>query len=174
MFIDQWSGEESPLILVASPAHSFPVIKLWIHVVVAVAQSLSHVWLFLTPWTAARQASLSFTKPQLAQTHVPWVGDAIQPSHPLSSPSPPAFNHSQNQGLSQWVSSLHQVAKGLEWFLPMNIQNWYPLGLTSLILQSKGLSRVFSNNTVKKHQFFSVQPSLWSHSHIYTWLLEKP
>ena len=47
-------------------------------------------------------------------THVQWVGDAIQPSHPLSSPSPPAFNLSQHQGLFQWVSSLHQVAKGLE------------------------------------------------------------
>ena len=59
--------------------------------------------------------------------------------------------------------------------LPMNIQNWFPLGLTNLItLQSKGLSRVFSNTTVQKHQFFGTQPSLWSNSHIYTWILEKP
>ena len=58
--------------------------------------------------------------------------------------------------------------------LPMNIQDWFPLGLTGLILQSKGLSRVFSNTTVQKHQFFSVQLSLWSNSHIHTWLLEKP
>ena len=59
--------------------------------------------------------------------------------------------------------------------LPMNIQDWFPLGLTSLIsLQSKGLSRVFFNTTVQKHQFFSAQPSLWSNSHICTWLLEKP
>ena len=58
--------------------------------------------------------------------------------------------------------------------IPMNIQDWFPLGLTGLIsLQSKGLSRVFSNTTVWKHQFFSAQPSLWSNSHIYTWLLEK-
>ena len=58
---------------------------------------------------------------------------------------------------------------------PMNIQDWLPLGLTSLIfLQSKGLSRVFSNTTVQKHRFFSVQPSLWSNSQICTWLLEKP
>ena len=55
--------------------------------------------------------------PELAQTHVYWVGDAIQPSHPLSSPSPPAFNLSQHQGLFQWVSSLHQVAKVLEFQL---------------------------------------------------------
>ena len=56
---------------------------------------------------------------------------------------------------------------------PMNIQNWFPLGVTSLILQSKGLSRAFSNTTVQKHQFFSIQPSLWFHSHIHPWLLEK-
>ena len=59
--------------------------------------------------------------------------------------------------------------------LPMNIQDWFPLGLTGLIsLQSRGLSRVFSNTTVQKHQFFSTQLSLWSNSHIHIWLLEKP
>jgi len=59
--------------------------------------------------------------------------------------------------------------------LPMNFQDWYPLGLTRLIsLQSKGLSRVFSNTTARKHQFFVTQPSLWSNSHIHTWLLGKP
>ena len=59
--------------------------------------------------------------------------------------------------------------------LPMNIQGRFPLGLTGLIsLQSKGHSRVFSNTTVQKHQFFGTQPSLWSNSHIHTWLLEKP
>ena len=60
------------------------------------------------------------------------------------------------------------------WVLPMNILDWFPLGLTGLILQSKGLSRVVSNTTVQKHQFFSAQLSLWSNSHIYTQLLEKP
>ena len=59
--------------------------------------------------------------------------------------------------------------------LPMNIQDWFPLGLSGWIsLQSKGLSRVFSNTTVQKHQFFSAQLSFWSNSHIHTWLLEKP
>ena len=59
--------------------------------------------------------------------------------------------------------------------LPMNIQDWFPLGLTSLIsLQMKGLSRIFSNTTVQKHQFFSTQLSLWSNSRIHMWLLEKP
>ena len=59
--------------------------------------------------------------------------------------------------------------------LPMNIQGWFPLGLTGLIsMQSKGLSRVFSRTTVRKHQFFSAKTSLWCNSHICTWLLEKP
>ena len=110
--------------------------------------------------------------PELAQIHVHWVSDAIQPSHPLSPPSPPAFNLSQHQALFQWVSSSYQVA--LASILPMNIQDWFPLGLTGLIsLQSKGLSRVFSNTTIQKHQFFSAQLSLWSKAYIHTWLLEK-
>ena len=59
--------------------------------------------------------------------------------------------------------------------LPMNIQGWFPLGLTGLIsLQFKRLSSIFSSRTVQKHQFFDAQPSLWSNSHIHTWLLEKP
>ena len=59
--------------------------------------------------------------------------------------------------------------------LLMNIQDWFPLGLTGLIsLQSRGLSRVFSNTTVQKQQFLGFQPSLWSNSHIHTWLLQKP
>ena len=88
--------------------------------------------------------------PELTYTHVHWVGYAIQPSRPLLSPSLPASNLSQHQGLFQWVGSLHQVARVLELqastsVLPMNIQDWFPLGLTGLIsLQSKGLSRVFS------------------------------
>ena len=62
--------------------------------------------------------------PELAQTHVNWVGDAIQPSHPLSSPSPPAFNLSHHQGLFKWVSSLHQVAKVLEFQLQHQSFQW--------------------------------------------------
>ena len=117
---------------------------------------------------------------ELDQTHVHRVSDAIQSSHPLSSPSPLTFNLSQHQGLFQGVSYLHQVAKVLEFqlqhqSLPMNIQCWFPLGWTSWIsLPSKGLSRVFSNATVQKHQFFGAQLSSQSNSHIHTWLLEKP
>ena len=104
--------------------------------------------------------------PEMTQTHVHWVGDAIQPSHPLLSPSPPTFNHSQHQGLFKWVSSWHQVAKVLgvsasALVLPINIQDWFPLGWIGWIsLLSKGLSRAFSNTTVQKHQFFSAQLSL--------------
>ena len=77
--------------------------------VVLVVQSLSHVQLFATPWTAAHQAPLSSTFSELAQIHVHWVSDTIQPSHPLSPPSPPALNLSQHQGLFQWVGSSYQV-----------------------------------------------------------------
>ena len=92
--------------------------------------------------------------PELAQTHIHLVSDAIHPSHPLSYPSSPTFNLAQHQGLFQWVGS-HQVAKVLgvsasASVLSMNIQDWFPLGLTGWIsLQSKGLSRVFSNTTVQ-------------------------
>ena len=116
--------------------------------------------------------------PKFTQTHVHWVGDAIQPSHPLSSPSPPAFNLAQHQGLFRWISSSHQVAKvselQLQHVIPMSILCWFPLGLTSLIsLLSKGLTRVFTSTTIWKHQFFSAQPSLSSNTHIHTWLLEN-
>ena len=82
-------------------------------------QSLSHVQLFATPWIAACQASLSVTNSQspLRLTSIELVSDAIQPSHPLSSPSPPASNPSQHQSLFQWVNSSHEVAKVLEFQL---------------------------------------------------------
>ena len=90
--------------------------------------------------------------PEIAQTHIHWVGDVIQPSHPLSSPSPPALNLSQHQGHFQWVNSLHQVAKVLEFQLQHQSFQWFPLGWTDWIsLQSKGLSRVFWNTTVQKY-----------------------
>ena len=113
---------------------------------------------------------------ELAQTHVRWLG-AIRPPYPFSSPSPPAFNLSQCPGIFQGVGSSHQVVKLLElqFQLLLNIQGWFPLGLTGFIsLLFKGLSRVFFSTTVWKHQFYGAQPSLWSTSHICIWLLEKP
>ena len=116
--------------------------------------------------------------PEFAQTPVHCVDDTIQPSDPFLPPSHFAFALSQQQGLFQWVPFLYQVAKigasALASIIPMNIQGWFPLGLTGWIsLQSKRLSRVFSS-TIWKHQFFGIQTSLRSNSHIHTWLLEKP
>ena len=117
--------------------------------------------------------------PEFTQTHVHRVSDAIQPFHPLLSPSPPAPNPSQHQNLFQWVNSFAWGGQSigvsaLASVLPMNIQDWSPLGWTGWIsLHTKGFSRVFSNTTVKKHQFFSTQLSSQSNSHIHTWLLEK-
>ena len=90
-----------------------------------------------------------------AQTHVHWVNDATQPSHPLSSPSPPAFNLSQHQGLFQWWSFLKRWPKYWSFSFSISpskdIQGWFPLGLTGLVsLQSKGLSvEVFSESQLK-------------------------
>ena len=118
--------------------------------------------------------------PEFTQTHVHWVHDAIQPSHPLLSPSAPAFNLSPASGsfqMSKFFRSGGQRigASASTSVLPINIQDWFPLGLTGWIsLKSKGLSRVFSNAIVQKHQFFGAQLSLQSNSHIHTWLLEKP
>jgi len=117
---------------------------------------------------------------EFAQTQVHWVGDAIQPPHPLLSPSLPALNLSQCQGLFQWVGFSCQVVKVLELQLQhLSLQRifrgWFPLELTGLIsLLSKRLSRVFSSTTVWKHQYFGIQPSLWSKPHIHTWLPEEP
>ena len=95
--------------------------------------------------------------PECTQTHVHWVSDAIQPFYPLSSHAPPALNLSQHQGLFKWVSSSHQGGQSVgvsasTSVLPMNTQDWSPLGWTGWIsLQSKGLSRVFSNYTQNDH-----------------------
>ena len=91
---------------------------------VAVVQSLSRVWLYVIPWTAAHQASLSINNSQSPPKPVYWVSDAIQPSHSLSSHSPPAFNLSQHQGLFQLVSSLHQVAQVLQLQLQHQSFQW--------------------------------------------------
>ena len=79
-----------------------------------------------TPWITARQAFLSITNSRSSLTHVHWVSDAIQPSHPLSSPSPPVPNPSQHQGLFQWVNSSHEVAKVLEFQLQHQSFQWTP------------------------------------------------
>ena len=124
-------------------------------------QSLSCVWLFVTPWTAARQASLSITnfwslpKPMSTESMMPSTLSSVIPfsSCPQSFPASGSFQRSQfftSGGQSIGVSASASV-------LPMNTQDWFPLGWTGWIsLQSKGLSRVFSNTTVQKHQFFGT------------------
>ena len=102
-------------------------------------QLLSRVLLFATLWTAACQTSLSITNSQSLlklmsiESTCPLDGDTIQPSHPLSSPSPPAFNLSQHQGLFQWVSSSHQMAKVLELQLqPKSFQKIFRIDLLAV------------------------------------------
>ena len=117
--------------------------------------------------------------PEFAQIHVHWVSDAIQPAHPLSPhfSCPQSFPASESFPMS-WIFASGGQSTGASAsasVLPMNIQGWFPLGLTGWTsLQSKRLSRVFSSTTVQKHQFFTAQSSLWSNSHIHTWQLEKP
>ena len=138
---------------------------------------VSCVWLFTTPWTAACQASLSFI--------ISW---SLLNSCPLSqecclttSSSATLFSFCLQSLLSLRSFMSRPFALGGQSIgasvsvFPLKIQGWFPLGLTDLIsLQSKGLSRVFSSTTIQKHQFFSAQPSLWSNSHICTWLMVKP
>ena len=95
--------------------------------------------------------------PEFTQTRVHLVGDAIQPSHPLLSPSPPALNLSQHQDLFQWVSSSNEVAKVLGFQLQHQSFQCIPGRTGWISLQSKGLSRVFSNTIVQKHQFLYAQ-----------------
>ena len=90
-------------------------------------QSLSRVWLCGPMDCSMPGLPVHYQLLEFTHTHVHWAGDAIQPSHPLSSPSPPAFNFSQHQGLFQWVSSLHQAAKVLEFQL--QYQSYNPNGL---------------------------------------------
>ena len=114
---------------------------------------------------------------EFAQTYVHWVSDAIQPSHLLWSTSSPALNLSQPQSLFLcWLfasggQSIGASASASD--LPMNIQGWFSLGLTGLILLSKGLSRVFSSTTVWKHQFFLTAPPLISNFESALWSSKK-
>ena len=115
---------------------------------------------------------------EFTQTHVHWVSDVIQLSHfllPLL--LLPSIFRIRLFPMSRCFTSGGQSigASASASVLPMNIQDWFPLGLTGWIsLQSKGISRVFFSTTVWKHKLFSTQPSLWSISHIRMWLLEKP
>ena len=141
-------------------------------------QSLSHVLLFLTPWIAARQASLSITNSRSSPKFMS-IKSVMPSSHlilfcplPLLPQSLPASGSFPLSQLFTWGGQSIGASASV---LPMNTQDWSPLGWTGWIsLKSKGLSRVFSNTTVQKHQFFSAQLSSQSNSHIHTWPLENP
>ena len=134
-------------------------------------------WLFVTLWTAAHQASLFITIPRICSNSCPlsqWCHPSISSSVVPFSSCFQSFPASGSFPMSWLLASCGQsIGASASTSVPlMNIQNWFPLRLTdSISLQSKGLSRVFSNTSVQKHQFLSTQPSLWSNSHIHTWLL---
>ena len=143
-------------------------------------QSLSCVRFFATPWIAACQASLSITNSQSSLT-LTSIESVMPSSHLilcrpllLLPPIPPSIRVFSSE------STLHMRwpkywSFSFSIILPKNTQDWPPLDWTGWIsLQSKGLSRVFSNTTVQKHQFFSSQPSSQSNSHIHTWPQENP
>ena len=144
-------------------------------------QSLSHVRLFATPWIAACQASLSITnswsspKPTFIESVMPSSHLILCRPLLLLPPIPPSIRVFSNEStLFTWGGQSTGVS-ALPSFLPKNTQGWSPSEWTGWIsLQSKGLSRVFSNTTVQKHQFFGTQLSSQSDSHIHTWPQEKP
>ena len=145
-----------------------------------VVQLLSHIWLFVTPWTAARQASLSFTVSQslfkLMSIKLVMPSNHLILCH-LFSPCLQSFPASGSFPVSQLFTSGSQSigASTSASVLPKTIQGWFPLGLTGLIsLLSNELSRIFSNTTLQKHQSFGTQPSSQSNSHIHMWPQEKP
>ena len=126
-------------------------------------QSPSCVWLFATPWSVAHQASLSITNSQ-SLLELMSIKSAMPSNHLILvrfSSCLQSFPASGSFPVSQFFTSV--LAFQLQQLvLPMNIQDWFPLGLTGLIsLRSTGLSRVFSNTTVQKHQFFGAQLSFF-------------
>ena len=147
---------------------------------VSSVQSLSHVQLSETPWTAAHQASLSITNPR-SLLKLMSIESVMPSSHLiLGRPLllPPSIFPSIRVFSSESVLRIRWPKYGVSAsasVLPMNIQDWFSLGWTGWTsLLSKGLSRIFSNTTVQKHQIFGTLPSLWSNSHICTWWLERP
>ena len=151
---------------------------LW-HPIVAV-KSLSHIQLFMTPWTATCQVLCPSQSPWVSSNWCPlsqWCHPTISSSVTPFSSCPQCFPASRSFPMSQLIPSGGQStgASASASVCPVNIQGWFPLRLTGLIsLLSKGLSRVFSSTTIWKHHFFGPQSSLRFSSHIHTWLMEKP
>ena len=144
-------------------------------------QLLSRVWLFVTPWIAACQASLSVTNSRSSLRFMS-IESVMPSSHPilcrpllLLPPIPPSIRVFSNDSTLRMRWGQSTGVSALVLFLPKKSQGWSPSEWTGWIsLQSKGPSRVFPNTTVQKHQFFGAQLSSQSNSHIHTWPLEKP
>ena len=149
-----------------------------IYIYIVVVQSLSHVWLFVTPWTVACRASLSFTI-SWSLLKLPSIESVMSSNHlifcsPFSS-CPQSFPASGSFPMSPLFPTDGQTIGASASVFPKNIQGSFPLWLTTLIsLQSKEFLKVLSSTTVWKHQLFCPQPTLWSNSYICTWLKEKP
>ena len=134
---------------------------------VVVAQLFSLVWFFATWWTAPARLPWSSLSHRVYSNSYPlsqWCHLTISPSVTPFSFCLQSFPESGSFPMSQLFASGDQSigTSASASVLPMNIQGWFPFRLTSLILQSKGLSRVFSSTTVWKHQFFGAQPSVWN------------
>ena len=155
------------------PTTSKCIKKMWYIYICSSVQSLSSFWLFATPWTTAHQASLSITNSQSHPNPCPlsrWCHPTISSSVVSFSSCLQSFPASGSFPMSQFFASGAQSirASASASVLTINIPDWFPLGWTGWIsLQSKGLSKVFSNTTVEKHQFFDAQLFLWSSSHIH-------
>ena len=152
---------------------SLPCLTSGIKEIAAQFGSVAHV---VTPWTAAHQASLSITNSHSLLKLMSI--ESVMPSSHLILCRPLLLLPSIFSGsfpMRQLFSIGGQSIGTSASILPMSIQDWFSLGWTGWIsLESKGLSRVFFSTTIQKHQFFSTQLSLWSNSHIHTWLVEKP
>ena len=166
-----YHSRKSTFSLNSSPSAPSGLIKFkknWFQLLISSVQSFSQVWLFGTPWTAARQASYPSPSPGVCSNSCPlspWCHPIISSSVIPFSSCLKSFPASESFPISQFFTSGGQStgASASPSVLPMNFQDWLPLGWTGLIsLLSMGFSRVFSNTTVQKHQFFSTQPSALS------------
>ena len=151
----------------------------WYHQFVAVAQLLNYVQLFASTWMAwhtplSSSISLSLLKFMSIESVMLSIHLILCCPFSLKLQCFPASGtFSMSQHFASGGQSIGDSASAS--VLPVTIQGWFPLELTGLIsLQSKELSGVFSSTTIQKHQFFCIQPCLWSKFHIHTWLLEKP
>ena len=175
-----WVVDPLPLLYICFYHWDFFSLCIFSYLLLCCCQLLSQDWLFATPWTAARQAILSFT---ISQSLLKLMSIELRLSSNYFIFCPPLLTLPSILPRIRVFSN--ESGPHIRWpkywsfsfsISPSNeYQGWFPLGMTDLIsLLSKGLSRVFSSTMVQRHHFFSTQPSLWPNSHIHTWLQGKP